>query len=300
MQTQKNPLKTNDEFTQPNSAFARENAVEVKNLTHYYGKKMIYENLSFTVPKGCVFGILGRNGVGKSTLINILMGYIHPKGGECKVLGKESFNLDNEAKRDIALLFEGFISYDYLSIAQYERFLKPFYPKWDSKIYKELVKLLGLNENQKLNSMSFGQKSQVILASLFAQDAKVLIFDDYSMGLDAGYRRLFGDYLKDYLDGKDKTVIITSHIMSDLQDLVDEFIIVERGGQVYQSSMSEFMREFRVYKVGLDRDLSKFGFKNIDKFKNHQMAYGFCQIDDEMPINATFEDKFLGFVGRYE
>ncbi|MDO5046640.1 ABC transporter ATP-binding protein [Campylobacter sp.] len=276
------------------------NAIEVKNLTHFYGKKLIYENLSFNVKQGSVFGILGRNGVGKSTLINILMGYIRPKGGECRVLGKNSFELDNEAKRDIALLFEGFTSFDHLSIAQYEEFLSAFYPRWDSKIYNDLAKLLKLSKDQKLNLMSFGQKSQVILASLFAQDAKVLIFDDYSMGLDAGYRRLFSDYLRDYLDGKDKTVIITSHIMSDLENLIDEFLIIERGGQIYQSKISEFMQDFKVYKLPKEVDVSGKKFKNIDEFKHHKMAYGFVSLDGFQAQNASFEDKFLGFVGRYE
>ena len=252
------------------------------------------------LPTGSVFGILGRNGVGKSTLINILMGYIRPKSGECRVLGKNSFSLDDETKREIALLFEGFISYDYLSIAKYEEFLSSFYPKWDTRIYNDLVRLLKLNRDQKLNSMSFGQKSQVILASLFAQDAKVLIFDDYSMGLDAGYRRLFSDYLKDYLDGKDKTVVITSHIMSDLENLIDEFLIVERGGRIFQSEMSEFMRNFHAYKLSKELDVSGENFKNIDEFKNHKIAYGFVNLDDFEPLNTTFEDKFLGFVGRYE
>ncbi|QKG28381.1 ABC transporter ATP-binding protein [Campylobacter sp. RM16187] len=276
------------------------NAIEVKNVTHFYGKKLIYENLSFSVKQGSVFGILGRNGVGKSTLINILMGYIRPKSGECRVLGKNSFNLDNDTKRDIALLFEGFTSFDHLGIAQYEEFLSAFYPRWDSKIYNDLAKLLKLSKDQKLNSMSFGQKSQVILASLFAQDAKVLIFDDYSMGLDAGYRRLFGDYLKDYLDGKDKTVIVTSHVMSDLENLIDEFLIVERGGRIFQSKMSEFMREFKVYKLPKELDVSKENFKNVDEFKHHKMAYGFVNLDGFEAQNASFEDKFLGFVGRYE
>lgn len=276
------------------------NAIEIENITHFYGKKLIYENLSFSIPKGSVFGILGRNGVGKSTLINILMGYIRPKSGRCKILGKDSFSLDDEAKRDIALLFEGFVSFDHLSIAGYEEFLAPFYPRWDTKIYNELATLLRLNKDQKLSSMSFGQKSQVILASLFAQDAKVLIFDDYSMGLDAGYRRLFSDYLKDYLDGKEKTVVITSHIMSDLEGLIDEFLIIECGGKVHKSKMSEFMDSFNAYKLPKEFDVSGLNFKNVDEFKHHKMAYGFLNLNGFEPEKASFEDKFLGFIGRYE
>lgn len=274
-------------------------AVEVSDLTHYYGDRLIYENLSFKVESGKVFGILGKNGVGKSTLINIIMGYLRPYSGVCKVLGRPSFELNDELKKDIALLFEGFVSYDFLTISEYESFLASFYPKWDSQIYTELVALLKLNKNQKLNSLSFGQKSQVILASLFAQNAKILIFDDYSMGLDAGYRRLFSDFLKDYVKDFKPTIIITSHIMSDLERIIDEFLIIKRGGERLLSKFDDFMRDFNVYKLPKDFDLSSTNLR-VDEFRSHKMAYGFENLPGFEKENANFEDKFLGFVGRFE
>lgn len=100
------------------------------------------------------------------------MGYLSPKSGSCKVLDKSSDALDNSTKQKVALLFEGFLTYEYLSILEFERFLSAFYPKWDSQIYNSLIKILKLNKNQKLSSMSLGQRSQVVLASLFAQNAE--------------------------------------------------------------------------------------------------------------------------------
>lgn len=235
------------------------NIIQIQNLTHYYGKKKIYENLNLSIQEGSVFGILGKNGVGKSTLINILMGYIKPKSGECLILGEPSHNLSPDAKRDIALLHEGFVAYDYMSIKEYERFFAPFYDRWNSSIFYDLVDLMGLDYSQKLSTLSFGQKSQVVLGAIFAQDAKLLILDDYSMGLDAGYRRLFIDYLKDYIKEKQKTVLITSHTMNDLDGLIQEFVIVQKGGIIHQDTMVNF---------------------NADK-------------------STTFEDKFLDFVGKY-
>ena len=145
------------------------------------------------------------------------------------------------------------------TITQIEQFFKPFYKKWESSIFYELVDLMKLNYTQKLSSLSFGQKSQVVLGCLFAQNAELMILDDYSMGLDAGYRRLFNNYLKDYIQKKGTTVLITSHVMNDLENLIEDMIIVQKDGLIYKDTMKNF---------------------NKDK-------------------STTFEDKFLDVVGLY-
>lgn len=250
---EQNKLKRN--FCERN----RKKIIEIKNLSHSYGTKKIYENLNIDIYQGSVFGLLGKNGVGKSTLINILMGYLKPNSGECLIFGEDSHNLSSSTKEKIALLHEGFVSYDYMSIEQIEKFFAPFYPKWKKKVFYDLVNLMKLDYEQKISSLSFGQKSQVVLGCLFAQDAKLLMLDDYSMGLDAGYRRLFVDYLKDYIKGTNKTVLVTSHTMNDLENLIDDMAIVQKGGLVHIDTMENF---------------------NKDK-------------------STTFEDKFLDFVGKY-
>ena len=233
--------------------------IEIKNLSFQYDKKIIFKNLNLDINKGSVFGLLGKNGVGKSTLINILMGYLKPNEGKCLIFNEPSHNITAQTKEKIALLHEGFISYDYMSISQIEQFFKPFYKKWESSIFYELVDLMKLDYTQKLSSLSFGQKSQVVLGCLFAQNAELMILDDYSMGLDAGYRRLFNNYLKDYIQKKGTTVLITSHVMNDLENLIEDMIIVQKDGVIYKDTMKNF---------------------NKDK-------------------STTFEDKFLDVVGLY-
>ena len=237
----------------------RDKIIELKNLSYSYKTKKIYENLNINIYEGSVFGLIGKNGVGKSTLINILMGYLKPDQGECIIFKENSHNLSSYNKQNIALLYEGFITYDYMSIEQIEKFFAPFYPKWKKKLFYDLVDLMKLDYTQKISTLSFGQKSQVVLGCLFAQDAQLLILDDYSMGLDAGYRRLFIDYLKDYIKNTNKTVLVTSHTMSDLEHLIDDMAIVQKGGIVHLDTMKNF---------------------NKDK-------------------SSTFEDKFLDFVGKY-
>lgn len=275
------------------------NIIEIKDLCHYYGKKCIYKDLSLNVEKGKIFGILGKNGVGKSTLINILMGYIKPRSGQCLVMGQPSHNLSADTKSQIGLLHEGFIAYDFMSIAQVERFFARFYPQWEKSLFYELVDLMDLSYKQKLSSLSYGQKSQVILGLLFAQNANLLIFDDYSMGLDAGYRKLFIEYLKDYVQKDSKTVLITSHIMGDLIHLIDEMIIVQRGGEVYKDTMRHFITHFKCYELNKDADISKFNAHRVEAYKETQLIYTFDSYDELPQRELDFEDQFLGYVGKY-
>ena len=103
-----------------------QNIIECKNITHHFGKKHIYKDLNLSAKKGKVTGLLGKNGVGKSTLINIIMGNLAPSFGECLIFGKSVFELDNAEKADIALLYEGHVSYDFLTISQIERYYAKF------------------------------------------------------------------------------------------------------------------------------------------------------------------------------
>lgn len=280
--------------------------IEVIDLHHSYGQKKIYAGLNLAIKPGTVFGLLGKNGVGKSTLINILMGYLQPNSGQCMVFGEPSHQLSAPTRKKIALLYEGFTSYDYMTIEQIERFFSPFYPRWQKNLFYELIALMDVQHQQKLSTLSFGQKSQVILGLLFAQDADLLILDDYSMGLDAGYRYLLIDYLKDYIEGTDKTVLITSHIMSDLEKLVEEIAIVDRTTTVYRNSMANFCHQFRCYQVN-DRQDKIEGIHRIEQAGETTRLYSFLDQNElETKINkksrridVSFEEQFLGFVGKY-
>ena len=206
-----------------------ENIIECKNLTHYYGKRMIYENLSFQVPKGRILGLLGKNGTGKTTTINILSGYLKPREGECLIFGKNIQTMDPQLRQQIGLLIEGHVQYQFMTIDEIERFYSSFYPLWNREAYYELMKKLKVAPKQKISRMSCGQRSQVALGLILAQNPELLILDDFSLGLDPGYRRLFVDYLKDYAEAEGKTIFLTSHIIQDMERLIDDCIIMDYG-----------------------------------------------------------------------
>ena len=294
-----------------------ENIIEVQNLTHSYGKSVIYKNLNFTVPEGGIFGLLGKNGVGKTTLIKILMGFLRPVSGKCRVLGEDSHNLSPKTRTKIGLLFEGHLAYEFMSIAQIEKFYSAYYPAWNRDLYYDLVGMLDLPHNHLIRKMSCGQRSQVVLGLIFAQTPELMILDDYSMGLDAGYRRVFLDYLKEYVKDGTKTLFVTSHIVQDLEKLVNEVIFLHRGGKIFQTSLDNFMgsfKQFRFKRNGTANMLEKDDIiENFDIAGDRINIYSFktketvCARLELMGIDIaafeqvsmTLEDAFIGLTGKY-
>lgn len=279
------------------------NVIECKNLTQYFGKKKIYENLNFTLKKGKVVGLLGKNGVGKSTTINILMGNLKPTSGKCLIFGEDSSNLSAKTKSKIGLLYEGHITYDYLKIKDlYRLYYSQYKSKFKREKFIELFSKLDVDINQKVSTLSCGQKSQVVLGLIFASSPELLILDDYSLGLDTGYRRLFIDYLQEYIKDGEKSVLMTTHIVNDLDKLLDEIIIMQKNQAPLKMDYEKFRKEFKGYLVDKNTNLNKIkGIKSKFILADKIQIYGFLENvpNSAKELNLSFEDAFLGYTGRY-
>mgnify|MGYP006282911089 CR=1 FL=1 len=293
--------------------------IECKNLTHRYGDHLVYEDLNFTVQKGKIFGLLGKNGMGKTTTINIMMGFLRPTAGSIYIFGEESHNLSPATRTRIGLLHEGHLTYDFMNVEEVERFFSRFYPGWEKKFYYDLIDKMGMNYDHKISNMSCGQRSQVVLGLIMAQDPDLMILDDYSMGLDAGYRRLFIDYLRHFVDQRNTTVLITSHIIQDLEKLIDDAIILGNQEVLLQKSIKEFINNFHQYQFTLsdsgiklekDKYISNYEsigdnyhiytFESRDKIANYLNDKGIQITTSELnEIPMTLEDAFIGLTGKY-
>ncbi|MBN2280169.1 MAG: ABC transporter ATP-binding protein [Candidatus Marinimicrobia bacterium] len=290
--------------------------IECKNLTHKYGDYLVYNDLNFKVEKGKIFGLLGKNGMGKTTTINIMMGFLRPTSGSIKIFGEDSHRISPQTRARIGLLHEGHVTYEFFNVEQVERFYSRFYPKWKREYYYDLMDKMGMNYDHKISKMSCGQRSQVVLGLILAQVPDLMILDDYSMGLDAGYRRLFIDYLKNYVEKMETTVLITSHIIQDLEKLIDDTIIIGRNKVLLQMNFQEFLQKFHQYdfdfqgKLDLTLDDT---VSNLESINNHYSLFSFkgkdevlqylnsknLQVEGFKEINMSLEDAFIGLTGKY-
>ena len=291
-----------------------ENVIECRNITHYYGKRLIYEDLSFAVPRGCILGLLGKNGTGKTTTINILSGFLQPRSGECLILGEKIGQMNPLTRRKISLLIEGHVQYQFMTIEQIERFYSRFYPNWKREAYYELMSRLKVAPHQRINRMSCGQRSQVALGLILAQDAEVLVLDDFSLGLDPGYRRLFVDYMREYAKAENKTVFLTSHIIQDMERLIDDCIIMDYGKILVQMPVEELLGKFRRYTTQVEAD---FRLKDTEGIYNPSVIRSSMELFSMLPEEEVrarlaaqgvgnlsvervgLEDAFIGLTGKY-
>lgn len=291
-----------------------EKIIECDHITHYYGSRLIYENLSFDVEKGKILGLLGKNGTGKTTIINILNGYLKPRSGVCRLFGENMESISPATKARVGLLLEQHVQHAYFTVSQIEKFYSAFFPRWNRDAYYELLKKLQVIPSQKLNTMSCGQRSQVALGLLFAQDPDLLILDDFSMGLDPGYRRLFVEYLKEYATAENKTVFLTSHIIQDMEMLIDDCMIMDYGRLLLHKPVQEIMDNFKRYRFVSDQAIDLSGDKELwnasslgnkwelysflpdNEVKARLSGYGIHQIETE---KLSLEDAFIGLTGKY-
>ncbi|MFV0593304.1 MAG: ABC transporter ATP-binding protein [Draconibacterium sp.] len=292
-------------------------AIECNNLTHYYGKKLVYENLNFRVEEGKILGLLGKNGAGKTTTINILNGFLQPRSGECLIYGENTQHLSPQNKARIGFLIEGHIQYAFMNIQQIEKFYSGFYKNWKPEPYWELMSKLKVTPHQKISTMSCGQRSQVALGLILAQDPDLLILDDFSMGLDPGYRRLFIDYLREYAKAKKKTIFTTSHIIQDMERLIDDVLVMDYNRILAQRNVNDFMGAFKQFYLEVEDpsiDLKNEDFVvNFEKVHNKVELYTYeseafvknflakneIRYHAFQSVKMNLEDAFIGLTGKY-
>ncbi len=290
--------------------------IQCKNITHYYGKRLIYENLNFEVPRGKILGLLGKNGTGKTTIINILNGYLKPRSGVCKLFGETMENISPKTKARVGLLIEGHIQHSFFNVEQIEKYYSRFFPNWKRDAYYELLKKLQVSRTQKINTMSCGQRSQVALGLLFAQDPELMILDDFSMGLDPGYRRLFVEHLKEFATAEGKTIFLTSHIIQDMEKLIDDCMILDYGKLLLHKPTSEILNNFHRFTFTFEGELKTQNLKDLwstEKVGNKWETYSFLPKEavskelQQLGIKngvlteekLTLEDAFIGLTGKY-
>lgn len=213
------------------------NIIEVNNLTKTYGAARGISDVSFTVEQGEIFGFIGPNGAGKSTTIRTLLSLIHPTSGSATIFGKDIIKDAPEIKKDIGYLPSEVFYYDHMKVKDLLKYSASFYKKDCSKRIKELVEIMELDVNRKIDDLSLGNKKKVGIVQGLLHEPKLIILDEPTSGLDPLMQHKFFDLLEEE-NKKGATILFSSHILSEVQRLCDRVAIIKEGKIIKLEKMS--------------------------------------------------------------
>jgi ABC-2 type transport system ATP-binding protein len=204
-----------------------------------HGDRWVVKGLSFRAPAGQVTALLGRNGAGKSTSIQMLMGFLRPNSGSIRVLGHESSDLDGPRREAIGYVPEDHPHFHGLRIGQVLEFEAGTRQRFDRQLAEERLAAIGLERRARVSNLSRGMRAQLSIIVALAADPQLLVLDDPGLGLDPIARREVLEVVIDTLAERGTSVLFTSHVLSDVERLADRVVVLHEGRAYLDSSLDD-------------------------------------------------------------
>ena len=212
-------------------------AVQASHLSKAFGAKQVIRDLSFDVSPGDVIGVLGKNGAGKTTLLELMLGFTPPTGGEVRVFGHASDSLPGSIKSRVGFVPQQDELLDQLNVADQLRVIASFYPHWDVDLITRLCAEWGLDTKMRIKSMSVGERQKLSILLAFGHKPDLLVLDEPVASLDPMARRQFlGQLVEVSADGA-RSIIFSSHIVSDIERLANRIWILKDGCLDWQGDL---------------------------------------------------------------
>lgn len=232
-----------------------ENCLELRGVKRGFpGFKL--DNISLSLPKGYIMGLVGPNGAGKTTTIQLILNMLERDAGEILVFGKDNIKSESAIKQDIGVVFDTTFYVDTWTVKDTENAVSVFYENWNHDLFNEMIKDFALQPNKKVKELSRGMQMKLMLACAFSHDAKLLILDEPTSGLDPVIRDEFLETLQEYIKDGERSVLFSTHITADLERVADYITLINQGRVIYTGSMVGLMNSYRLIK-GRARDLTE-------------------------------------------
>lgn len=245
--------------------------LEVKNLSKHY-KSFDLRDISFNLPKGFIMGYVGANGSGKTTTLNLITGILKSTEGEVRIDGLSREESEQAYKEKIGYVGDESYFPDHFKIRHIRTILKNFYPSFSADKFNGFIRDWNLPENKLIKDFSRGMKVMLMFASVLARDTKLLVLDEATNGLDPVMRTEILKLLQEYVMDGERSVIFSTHILSDLEQIADYIYFIHRGRTVLYDAKDELIENFLLVK-GESADIPPALKKELIGLEEN--AYGF-------------------------
>lgn len=267
------------------------NAIEINNLVKKYDSKFKLGDIDLKIPSGVIVGLIGENGAGKTTLIKSILNILHIDSGNIKIFGKDYKKQENTIKEDIGVVLDDMFLPEILFVKDIDSIMKDVYKNWDSSAYSDYLKDFGINPNKQIKTLSKGMRKKLEIATALSHHAKLLILDEPTSGLDPVVRSEVLDIFLKFISDEDHTILLSTHITSDLEHIADNIIFIDKGKIVLEDTRDGIMDNYGVLKCDIDY------FKNIEKediisYRKNKYDYNIL-VKDKEKISKKYKNCII-------
>ncbi len=266
--------------------------IEIKNLDFSYKKTPVFNNINLSFPQGAIYGLLGENGVGKTTLLKIICGLQRPSMGSCTVDGMTSYDRLPEMLQRIVFLPDEVTLPDNATPQKYVDELAPFYPTFSQGSFLHLMQELEVEPERKFKEMSFGQQKKSLIAASLSLGTDYVLLDEPTNGLDIPSKAQFRSILSKIAD-EGKTIIISTHQVKDVENLIDPIVILSHNAVLLDASVQRITEKLYFEYGGAERpdalysELLPGGYMNVVANESGEES----QLNIEALFNAVLRNK---------
>src|SRR5213076_1062244 len=222
--------------------------IEARGLRKVFGTTVALDGIDLRVEEGRILGLIGPNGAGKTTALNAILGLTSYEG-ELKVLGRDPWSAREELMRDVSFIADVAVLPRWVQVSQLLEYVAGVHPRFDRAKAEGFLEKTTIKRTSKVRELSKGMVAQLHLAVVMAIDARLLVLDEPTLGLDILYRKKFYDsLLNDYFD-RSRTIVVTTHQVEEIQDVLTDVMFIDRGRIVLECSMEEFESRYREVMV---------------------------------------------------
>jgi len=220
-------------------------AIETRDLWRTFGKFEAVKGVSLRVPKGTVFGLLGVNGAGKSTIIKMIMGHLRPTRGEVSILGRALGEDLIEIRKRVAYVSENRYLYEWMTVAESISFTRAFHETWDDKKAADLLKRFSLPPEKKVRQLSRGNRARLCLLLALSFNPELIVLDEPTSGLDPIVRRDFIENIVSEIAEEGRTVLFSSHIVEEVERVADYVGVMDEGALLMVSTIDDIKLSYK-------------------------------------------------------
>jgi len=237
------------------------NLLEIEKISKSFGDKVVLKNVTFQVPTGSIVGFIGDNGAGKSTTCKAVLGLISTDGGTVRLFGEENITQHAKLKEKIGVVFDAMNLPAHLTIKQLNNVFKRLYDAWDQDNFDRLIQAFSLPVDKKINKFSRGMSMKLSVAVALSHQAKLLILDEATGGLDPSSREALLDELQCFVRNNNGGILLSSHIMSDVEKIASHLVVIKNGEILLNEAKDKVFESYAIVEAdegqltGIENDI---------------------------------------------